>query len=197
MITYDNYSFSHLQLVKLGSPNDSQVTLPIRQPAKHEDAALEMHPVPSRDALIVDIEPPKAPIRKINHVPCDIVLTIDVSGSMMSPAPVPGDDTSEPSGLTVLDLVKHASLAIIETLDEGDRLGIVTFSTDIKVELPLTPMSEENKVTARSKVNDMRVRSSTNLWHGILESIKLFEQAPIGRQTRSIMVLTDGMPNHM
>jgi hypothetical protein len=73
----------------------------------------------------------------VKHVPCDIVLVIDVSGSMGLDAPPPPTDNpsenEERSGLSILDLVKHASNTILETLDSGDRLGIVTFATKAKV----------------------------------------------------------------
>ncbi len=88
------------------------------------------------DGLIVKIEPPQKPTRRLNHVPCDLVLCIDVSGSMgcEAPMPVQADGAArEDSGLSVLDLVKHAARTILETLDHQDRLGIVTFSCKTKV----------------------------------------------------------------
>ena len=82
------------------------------------------------------MSPPKEP-QNLNsgHVPCDIVLIIDVSGSMGIDAPVPTHpgEPEERNGLNVLDLVKHASLTILESLNETDRLGIVTFSSKARV----------------------------------------------------------------
>ena len=53
----------------------------------------------------------------------------------------------EHTGLSILDLTKHAARTIIETLNEGDRLGIVTFGFNAKVEfcptlVPLSPILE-------------------------------------------------------
>lgn len=85
--------------------------------------------------LIVKVQPPhNHPNPNLHHVPCDIVLVIDVSGSMSFDAPVPGDG-KERTGLSVLDLTKHAALTILETMDERDRLGIVTFGSEAKVSL--------------------------------------------------------------
>lgn len=162
-----------------------------------QDAALRLEPVPSKDALLVKIEPPKEPATTIAHVPCDIVLVIDVSGSMAAAAPVPGEDESEDTGLSVLDLTKHAARTIIETMDDSDRLGIVTFSSKAQVIQKLLPMTDKNKDLARQNVKNMQVKDATNLWHGILEGIKLFKNVDSSGKAPAIMILTDGMPNHM
>jgi hypothetical protein len=96
--------------------------------------AVQLHPLPEKHAMIVSVCPPLKPVDDIRHVPCDIVLVIDVSGSMGADAPLPtADDTGRETGLSVLDLTKHAARTIIKTLNENDRLGVVTFSTDAEV----------------------------------------------------------------
>ena len=98
--------------------------------------SLELHPLPEKDGIIVSINPPKTPKQSINHVPCDIVLVIDVSGSMNAAAPIPASENSkeqEDVGLSVLDLVKHSARTIVETLNDHDRLGIVTYSSAANV----------------------------------------------------------------
>ncbi|PTB69169.1 hypothetical protein BBK36DRAFT_1113300 [Trichoderma citrinoviride] len=158
---------------------------------------LQLHHIPSKDALLVKIQPPKEPPKPISHVACDIVLVIDVSGSMCAAAPVPGEGGEE-TGLSVLDLTKHAAFTIIETMDERDRLGIVTFETESKLVQWLEPMTDSNKEQARERVKALQPLGSTNLWHGMLDAIKLFTREQ-GRSHRvpAMMVLTDGEPNHM
>lgn len=164
-----------------------------------DDVALSLHPIPSKEALLVKIQPPTSPSASTAHVPCDIVLVIDVSGSMGVAAPVPGEDDSESTGLSVLDLVKHAAMTIIETMDESDRLGIVTFGSKSKVVQTLTPMTDASKAKARQNVKKMATRDATNLWHGLQDGLKLFDGADARTATAvpAVMVLTDGMPNHM
>ena len=116
---------------------------------------------------------------------------------MGTPAPVPGTQPGESSGLTVLDLVKHTALAIVETLGEEDRLGIVTFSSDVEVKQLLKPMSPRNKEEAKNNIKEMVIKGATNLWGGITEGLKLFDQMSSSSRVPAMLVLTDGIPNHM
>ncbi|OAQ96106.1 hypothetical protein LLEC1_07354 [Akanthomyces lecanii] len=152
---------------------------------------------PQKNALIVSLQPPTEPSVPVHHVPCDIVLVIDVSGSMFDAAPVPGEDPSEANGLSILDLVKHAALTIIETMDERDRLSIVTFASSVTVLQPLECMTDENKMKARNNIKSMQPKDATNLWQGILTGLKQFEDVKSDGKVPAVMVLTDGMPNHM
>ncbi|KAG6279720.1 hypothetical protein E4U47_002740 [Claviceps purpurea] len=113
---------------------------------------------------------------------------------MRDDAPVPGD--SEPTGLSVMDLIKHAALTILQTLNPEDRLGIVVFGTRSTVVQSLLYMNERNKKTAGAKIKGLRPSGSTNLWHGIQNGIRVFDESLDNGNVRAMMVLTDGMPNH-
>ncbi|POR35818.1 Inter-alpha-trypsin inhibitor heavy chain H3, partial [Tolypocladium paradoxum] len=166
--------------------------------SSHVDGiALQLHPVPSKEALVIKVQPPQGPASDLHHVPCDIVLVIDISGSMGAAAPIPGENGSEDTGLSVLDLTKHAALTIIETLNEQDRLGIVTFASKSKVVQGLEPMTDSCKAKARENIKAMRPHDATNLWHGIRDGIRVFNDAGRSMRVPAMMVLTDGMPNHM
>jgi Mg-chelatase subunit ChlD len=138
---------------------------------KPDGLTVDLHPLPGRNGVIVSIKPPRVSPVSVEHVACDIVLVLDVSGSMSSEAPAPAANPfeRERNGLTVLDLTKHAARTILETLNENDRLGLVTFSTEAKVVQQLLPMTTKNKKAALVKIEDLKVDSMTNLWHGILE----------------------------
>lgn len=161
-----------------------------------DGATVNIQPLADKDGVIITVQPPKVPQNeKLPHVPCDIALLIDVSGSMGVDALAPGDD--ERTGLSVLDLVKHACLTIMSTMTEHDRLALVTFSNGSKVLQPLTEMTEANKEIAREKVKNMKLESCTNLWHGLRDGIKLFKDEENTGRVPAVMVLTDGVPNHM
>ncbi|ROW03091.1 hypothetical protein VMCG_05776 [Cytospora schulzeri] len=161
------------------------------------DASISIQPLPDKDGVIISVQPPKSPAdQKLSHVPCDIALVIDVSGSMGADAPVPGEE-GENTGLSVLDLVKHACRTIMSTMTAEDRLAIVTFSNGSKVLQPLTAMTDENKETAKTKLEAMNLEGCTNLWHGLKDGIKLFKNEETTGRVPAVMVLTDGVPNHM
>lgn len=44
-----------------------------------------------------------------------------------------GELSSESFGFSILDITKHAARTILSTLNERDRLGIVTFSNTARV----------------------------------------------------------------
>lgn len=162
-------------------------------------AVVKVLPLPDtvNDGVIVRIEPPTLPQdTKLTHVPCDIVLVIDVSGSMSADAPVPGE-TEELTGLSVLDLVKHSCRTIMSTLDQSDRLAIVTFSNGSKVLQPLTAMTTAGKEKAEGRIEKMSTEACTNLWHGLRDGINLFKNENNTGRVPAVMVLTDGLPNHM
>jgi hypothetical protein len=114
-----------------------RIQIPIRERNNRIGCEVSIHPLPTLDGLIVKVIPPTQPVNgHLHHVPCDIVLVIDVSRSMKALAPAPPREKgqkAEQTGLTVLDLAKHAANTIIESLDSRDRLAIVKFSTESKV----------------------------------------------------------------
>lgn len=168
------------------------------QKTNPEDVKVQVQSLPEEDGLIVTVKPPLAPLdEKLSHVPCDIVLVIDVSGSMSDEARIPGGSDQESTGLSVLDLVKHACRTILSTLDESDRLAIITFSTNVKEVQSLTAMNDANKKTAEGNIDKMSVQGATNLWAGLRKGIECLSNEPRTSRVPAIMLLTDGLPNHM
>ncbi|KAI0912645.1 hint-domain-containing protein [Ustulina deusta] len=168
-----------------------------------DDPVTSIHTLESKDGVLVRVQPPVRPSRfALGHVPCDIVLVIDVSLSMADDAPAPGNRqqgtaSKEHFGLTVLDLTKHAARTILSALTEHDRLGIVTFGYNSKVVQELVPMTPARKAQAEARIEGMQPEGATNLWAGITEGLALFENGGSSGRVPALMVLTDGQPNHM
>lgn len=146
-----------------------------------DEPRLEINSIESKSSFLVSFHPPARPPGQIDHVPCDIVLVIDVSGSMAELAPFPDvDDEQERAnaGLTVLDLVRHLCRAIISTLNKHDRLALITFSQDAKVKMGLTHMTKRAKAQVLDCVENLTDEGATNLWAGIKTGLQQFEQSP-------------------
>ncbi|KAG8920822.1 hypothetical protein FRC00_009485, partial [Tulasnella sp. 408] len=157
---------------------------------------------PSGKDILITVKPPAAPVTadvpekekdekdelKAKRAPVDFVLTIDVSGSMSAEAPAPGED--ERTGLSVLDVVKHAAKTIITTMKPEDRIAIASFSGAAKVVLPLTHATEEGKAKAVKEVESLRPLDSTNLWDGLKQSMNILTGAPPVSTPRSSLSAT-------
>ena len=150
--------------------------------------------------LLVTIKSPVGGER----VPVDLVCVIDVSGSMDEMADIKkydenGVETVESTGLTTLDVVKHALKMIIASLSNNDRLGLVTFSDAGQREFPLTVMNGPGKTRVTSIVERWYTRGCTNLWHGLQVGMDVIREAREASSTSlrmgSLFLLTDGQPN--
>ncbi|KAH3756175.1 Alpha-protein kinase vwkA [Pelomyxa schiedti] len=128
--------------------------------------------------------------------PVNICCIIDVSGSMNDEAVLPGKGAdTEVHGLSVLDIVKHSVKTIIQTLSPHDSISIVSYSTNAKIELPLTVTDDAGKETANRALMALVPEGQTNLWEGLKTGLDIMREAGRGARASSIMLLTDGMPN--
>lgn len=74
-------------------PLRSKESMENSPPCSDDDPITTIHPISSKDGVLVKVQPPIQPLNtKIPHVPCDIVLVIDVSSSMDDPAPAAIND---------------------------------------------------------------------------------------------------------
>ena len=128
-----------------------------------------------------------------NPVPVDLAVVIDTSGSMCSAATSPGKG-NESTGLSILDLVKHATRTLIHSLGPNDRLSIIAFSTSARVVLRLTQMTPSGKEKALLALKPLTPAGSTNLWDGLLKGMESVVASDGSGRFSSVMLLTDGEP---
>ena len=117
--------------------------------------------------------------------PKKIVFVLDVSGSMSTAADPPGEQT----GMTRLDVAKHAILTCITTLRVGDEASVVTFSNSATVVFPMKPMTDGNKGLLKIELIKITEQGSTNIWDGIKTG---FDQLT---DFGTVFLMTDGCPN--
>ncbi|KAF3936329.1 hypothetical protein ABW19_dt0209505 [Dactylella cylindrospora] len=161
--------------------------------------------------FLVTVMPPREPEKEekgdSKRAPLDLCCVIDVSGSMEESAPAQSEDgkSKEDTGLTVLDVVKHAMKTIIATLGEGDRLSIVAFDTRAELISDFKNTDEAGKKTLNDSVDKLYPKASTNLWDGLKMGMNLLndlQNNAAGSSTKkvdgriaSLFILTDGQPN--
>ena len=144
-----------------------------------------------------------APLDTPRRTPVDLVCVVDISGSMGSDATVNTGTSTESSGLTVLDIVKHALNTMAHSLDAQDRMAIISFSDTARTELPLTRMDDAGIQVASSKIGLLRTEGSTNIHGGLTMALDLLLAAGRTRSPSTgnpfrlpcIALLTDGQPN--
>lgn len=129
----------------------------------------------------------------LERPPINLAFVIDVSGSMGSQATYENDKgVTVDAGCDVLTIVKHALKTVLHYLKDQDSFGLVLFTDNARVSMPLTKMTPENIAIAREKVNSMRPENSTNIWAGLELGMNMFKGVD---GINAVMLLTDGEPN--
>jgi hypothetical protein len=131
-----------------------------------------------------------------NRPPVDIVLCLDISGSMGTDAPVKGDDGSSTSyGINVLSLTISAAKTILKTLNSKDNISIVTYSCYAKVLFSDIDCSEENKIKVETELDNLVPTGTTNMWDGIKTSLDILRNNSPKDKLKVIKLFTDGLPS--
>jgi len=125
---------------------------------------------------------------------CNIILVIDISGSMDSIAS-PTNDNGECDDLTRLNLACHSIKTIIASLNEEDELGIITFNSNAFVKMNLTNMDNNGKSLANMVVENLQANGTTNIYDGLKKAFEMLETIKNNNNT-SIVLLTDGVSNN-
>ena len=145
---------------------------------------------PSSSHTLVSVTPSTSPSSTTTpvHLPVDLVLALDTSGSMSRPS------NERAEGIAALysrlDLVKHVARIASAALRENDRLAIVEFNCDVRIihtlDAPLSSIDDT--------LNTLQPEGATNMWNGLHTSLEHLKAC--GRQDalKSVFLLTDGVP---
>eukprot|EP00565_Helicotheca_tamesis_P007882 CAMPEP_0185724048 /NCGR_PEP_ID=MMETSP1171-20130828/654_1 /TAXON_ID=374046 /ORGANISM="Helicotheca tamensis, Strain CCMP826" /LENGTH=495 /DNA_ID=CAMNT_0028391823 /DNA_START=51 /DNA_END=1538 /DNA_ORIENTATION=+ len=122
----------------------------------------------------------KLPEDDSTRAPVDIVVVLDVSGSMYGEK---------------LALCKKTLELLLRELRGQDRFGLVSFADEAVLEIPTRKLTEANKQAALSKIKSIQTRGCTNLSGGIGMGAQEIRQVETPNAVRTIFVLTDGHAN--
>ncbi|PHV12266.1 vWA domain-containing protein [Chitinimonas sp. BJB300] len=108
--------------------------------------------------------------------PANLVLLVDISGSMNSPEKLP--------------LLKNALKLFVQQLRPQDKLSIVTYASGEAIALP--PTSGNDKTTILAAINNLNASGSTAGAAGIQMAYQMAEQAFMLKGINRILLATDG-----
>ncbi|MFM2339849.1 MAG: hypothetical protein RLZZ360_485 [Candidatus Parcubacteria bacterium] len=120
------------------------------------------------------------------EVPTDVVVAIDLSGSMNN------DSTNPPEPISS---VLKAAESFVGQLRSQDQVSVVTFATDARVDLPLTIDTAVAKGEINSlEINPKEEQGSTNTGDGLIKAQAELNSLRHNPDARSVVVLlTDGL----
>jgi Mg-chelatase subunit ChlD len=143
-------------------------------------------------SVMLTVTPPeRATWTALERLPCDLVCVLDTSGSMDDETVAKdADGSTEQTGLSILDVVKHSVLTMAEMLGPKDRLAIVNFA-NAATSRPFVNMDDAGRVELKKLLDTLRSEGGTNLWSGIQAGMDI---ACTSTRNCSVFVLTDGRP---
>eukprot|EP00732_Lithocolla_globosa_P003215 Lithocolla_globosa_v1_NODE_2465_length_1991_cov_41.559401.p1 type:complete len:511 gc:universal NODE_2465_length_1991_cov_41.559401:450-1982(+) len=124
--------------------------------------------------------------------PLDLVVTLDVSGSMSQSFKTSSTLTFE----SKLQIAKNCLDGILEHLHEQDRLALVTFNNEAQVLKSFVPMSQQGKSEIRWVVGDLSAGGGTQMSKAVDLSGSMFDedfqkQASDGKRLCRVLYFTD------
>jgi hypothetical protein len=135
----------------------------------------------------------------LDRSPVHVIAVIDISGSMATDAPAPGEPDGESSGLNILDLVKHSLRTVATILGPQDHLSIVAFDDRVETHQIGVAMDADGKTKTEASIKLLNPRGCTNLYGGLAAGLDLalhhFDDERTVHRHTSVLCLTDGIPN--
>ena len=125
------------------------------------------------DTLLEAMLPVKMTVEDKEEMPgLDMVLVIDRSSSMSGEK---------------LNMAKNAAIQALELLKEDDRLGVVTFDSEYKVELQLTSLAKKDDIA--NVIASIGSGGGTAIYPGLAQGVAMLGE---GEKVKHIILLSDG-----
>ena len=115
-----------------------------------------------------------------DRAPIDLIVALDVSYSMM------GDK---------LELCKKSLELVLRSLHRDDRFGLVSFSDQAVVEIPMKKLTPEHRQNSLAQIYSLQPKFHTNISDAIRLAAQEMRAVSTPNQVRTIFLLTDGRAN--
>ncbi len=112
--------------------------------------------------------------------PVNVALLVDTSGSM--------------DGRAIED-ARAASLALLGSLSNEDRLAVVVFHSKAEVLLPSTRIADANMDELKKKIGAMKAQGTTDMSAGLRMALDQVESNLVSQGVNRVILLGDGVPN--
>jgi Ca-activated chloride channel family protein len=107
----------------------------------------------------------------------DIVLLIDISGSMLDEGKI--------------DQAKQAALAFLDKMDTNNRVGLAVFSDSVQTLVPLGSFESVGS-TIRQRIENLRADGGTALYSALAETVGDLNDETADERIRAVVLLSDG-----
>lgn len=114
------------------------------------------------------------------HVPVDLALVIDTSGSMQG---------------AKIENARAAARTLIESLKDGDIVSVDRFDDEAKPVIPSTVIDAQSRSKIESVVAELGTGGSTNMFDGLALGEAHVARAPETHSVRRVVVISDGQAN--
>ncbi len=162
-------------LVEVGAPHSSgQVGEALKMTGRLSHGHLLKGAESSTAFLLVDVDAATEALNK--QVPLDLAIVVDRSGSMI------GDK---------LDEARRAARELVGKLRPGDRVALVSYSTNITIEVPLVD-AESGRQSLLSAIDGLTAVGGTHISGGLETGQQILKGAQSGNRVRRIILLSDG-----
>lgn len=126
---------------------------------------------------------------QVEQKPADIVLVLDVSGSMKDP--------SGTTGKTRLQLMQDAATDLIEQLGDRSptsRVGVVTFAKEGSKLYDFTTVTPDNVTEINDAIDNLSANGATSADKGMKLAYEMIRDRQDKSRPVFVMFLTDGVP---
>lgn len=113
------------------------------------------------------------------RAPLAAVLVIDRSGSMA------GDK---------IDAARLAAERFVNGLSDGDMLSVVTYGSDVSVDLPFTVVDGASRRAALAVVRRIEEGGGTNIDGGLMAAKSQLDRASVDGRVARVVLISDGRP---
>lgn len=136
--------------------------------------------MPGNGSLHLAIDLLAADATSAARLPMNVALVIDRSGSMRGEK---------------MDQTKAAALHFVGQLTARDTLAIISYASDVRVDLPAGPLTEDNRERAEEAIKRITAGGSTNLSGGLFRGQEEVERNLKSGQVNRVLLMSDGLAN--